>query len=543
MKIIYFVKNNWIILLIVFLALVLRLWGIQYGLPGLFVGDEKSLVGGALKMIYQQNIFPVLEPDVFRLLYYPTLIPWLYLIFFVPYVVFVYLTGQWISIAELRDFFIINPSVFFLMARVMSAFFATGAVGLIYLVGKKIFSQRASLLAALLYAVSFLPVHQGHFSKHWNFGIFFALLIFYFALKISKEPQTKNYLKAGFITGLAFFSNYISAIYGLIVVLVHFFLPNQSIREKFFSKKLWVFLMIALLISSLAVLIYPQEFDRLVLGEDSTVLQVKSLNGFLGVSFEILKTLYYIVTFVFLFSLIGYVFLFFKDRKLFFILAFIPLLSPFLYYFLLHFEPRYVLLFLPILALVAGYGLSQFLELFRIRFKWLVFLISLMIIILPLKNAIDFGRLISQADTRNLANDWIKGNIPIGSKIITNSWEFNLIRNQECLNHQQQTNNMSLRSRDYVMMENSFIDSYCVWPLDLIKILPSNVDEYQYYLIDEYTIRRNVNLGEELMERAELIKRFEGSKFDPTEQISTMFVWQRLQDRKLGPTVEIYKLK
>ena len=77
------IVSNWLILSIIFLAFILRIWGVTYGLPGLFVGDEKSIVGGAMKMIYQKNIFPVLEPDVFRLLYYPTLIPWILLIFFV----------------------------------------------------------------------------------------------------------------------------------------------------------------------------------------------------------------------------------------------------------------------------------------------------------------------------------------------------------------------------------------------------------------------------------------------------------------------------
>ena len=74
-----FIRANYLIILILILAFILRIWGVAYGWPGLFVGDEKSLVGGALKMIYERNIFPVLEPDAFRLLYYPVLIPWILL--------------------------------------------------------------------------------------------------------------------------------------------------------------------------------------------------------------------------------------------------------------------------------------------------------------------------------------------------------------------------------------------------------------------------------------------------------------------------------
>ena len=110
--------------------------------------------GISLKMIFEKNIFPVLEQDVFRLLYYPTFIPWVYLIFFAPYVIFVYLTGDFGSLAELRDFFVMEPAVFFLIARIINVLFSTAAVFLIYLIAKKIFSKRAGLMAALLYGVS-----------------------------------------------------------------------------------------------------------------------------------------------------------------------------------------------------------------------------------------------------------------------------------------------------------------------------------------------------------------------------------------------------
>jgi len=538
-----FLKKNWLIFSIILLAFILRFWGSWYGLPSLFVGDEKSLVGGALKMIYQQNIFPVLEPDVFRLLYYPTLIPWVYLIFFAPYTIFVYLTGNFACISELRDLFIMDPSMFFLIARIINVFFATAAVWLIYLITKEIFSKRAGLIAALLYSVSFLPIHQGHFSKHWNLGIFFGLLIIYFTLPILKNPKTKNYALVGLLTGLAFFVDYIFALYGLIAVLAHILFTKFSLKQRLFNKRLWLLILISLLVSGLAILVYPQEFERIALGEDSTTTLAKSLIGFLDVLGQILRTLFYLATFIFISSLFGYLFLFFKDKKKFFLLSLIPITAPFLYYFLLHFEPRYILLFLPILTIVAGYGFDQIIEFLKIRSKLAVGLIALIIIFLPLKNAIVFDKILTQDDTRNLAKEWLESNIPAGSKIITNSWEFSLIRDQKCINQQQQTRNMSLRSRDYVMMNRAFPNSYCVWPLDLIQVLPENIREFEYYVVDSFTGRRFAYLGEKLIEKGELIKKFKGSPFDPSEQINTMFVHQRLKERVLGPDVEIYKLK
>ena len=92
-------------------------------------------------------------------------------------------------------------------------------------------------------------------------------------------------------------------------------------------------------------------------------------------------------------------------------------------------------------------------------------------------------------------------------------------------------------------MDRAFPDGYCVWPLDLIKVLPENINEFEYYLIDSFTGRRFAYLGEDLIEKGELVKVFKGSPFDPSEQIISMFVHQRLKQDNLGPDIEVYRLK
>ena len=279
-KIKIFIKSNYLIILILLLAFVLRVWGVTYGLPGLFVGDEKSIVGGAMKMMYQKNIFPVLEPDIFRLLYYPTLIPWVLLIFFVPWFILVYMSGNFSSLSNLRDYFVLNPESFFLIGRVVNVFFSVAVVYLIYAIAKKIFSYRAGLLAALIYAVSWLPIHQGHFVKHWNVGGFFALLALYFAINILKNPSWRNYILTGIFIGLAGATDYIHVLYGVFLAMFHFLFLKLSFKEKIFSCKFWVGVAISLAIFIFGIITYPQEFYRIAFGEDSTTTAVKSLVGF-----------------------------------------------------------------------------------------------------------------------------------------------------------------------------------------------------------------------------------------------------------------------
>lgn len=541
-KIKIWLKENKEILLIILLAFILRIWGVTYGLPGLFIGDEKSLVGGALKMIYEKNIFPVLAPDNFRLLYYPVLIPWIYLIFFIPYLFFIYFTGDFSSFSEIKDYFTLNPEMFFLIARIINVFFSVATIYLIYLATKKIFSKRAGLLAALIYAVSWLPVHEGHFSKHWNLGGFLAFLILYFAFSILKNQSWRHYLLVGLAIGLAGFADYVYAIYGLVVALIHFFFINQNFKRQLLAWRFWAGVFIALAIFGLGVISYPQEFQRMFLGEDSTATAAKNLAGFWQVIQEIFLTLFHLETVLFILSVLGGLLLFFHQRKILFILLFLPFLSPFLYYFFLHFEERYLLLFLPFLGILAGYGLDKLLVLLKIKSTLIILAVILVVIFLPLKNAINFGMILNQTDTRLEARKWLENNIPAGAGIITNSWEFNLIRNQECIYDQQQLNNMSLRSRDYVLWQKEFSNSYCVWPIDLVLKPPPQLEKYQYYLVDSYTARRFAYLGDELLPQAKLIKQFTGSPFPLAEMPFRFFVHETLKIKKAGPTIWIYQL-
>ena len=102
--------------------------------------------------------------------------------------------------------------------------------------------------------------------------------------------------------------------YGLIAVLAHILFTKFSLKQRLFNKRLWLLILISLLVSGLAILVYPQEFERIALGEDSTTTLAKSLIGFLDVLGQILRTLFYLATFIFISSLFGYLFLFFKDN-------------------------------------------------------------------------------------------------------------------------------------------------------------------------------------------------------------------------------------
>jgi len=128
-------------------ALALRLWNLDHGLPFAYNADEaEHFVPKAVDMFRGS-----LDPG-----YYenpPTLTYLLYVVFNVRYG-----TGR-----DLVRDFAADPESAFMTARVAVALIGTLVVGLAYWAGARFYERRVGLVAAALMAVAFLPVF---YSKH-----------------------------------------------------------------------------------------------------------------------------------------------------------------------------------------------------------------------------------------------------------------------------------------------------------------------------------------------------------------------------------------
>ena len=137
----------WVLGAIVVLALALRLWHLDHGLPYAYNADEElhfvpvavKMFGGSLNPRYFENP-PALT----------------YLLFVVFKLRFGF--GRDL-IAQFRA----DPEAAYLTARVVVALIGTLVVGLVYWAGARFSDRRAGLAAAALMAVAFLPVF---YSKH-----------------------------------------------------------------------------------------------------------------------------------------------------------------------------------------------------------------------------------------------------------------------------------------------------------------------------------------------------------------------------------------
>ncbi len=131
---------------VLLVALGLRLWGIKSGLPFSYNSDEEAHFVPIAIGFFGHGLDPryFLNPPGYTEL--------LYLIYAI------WFGGR----AAVGSAFAHDPTEVFLIARVTTAVLGTIAVGLLHLLGSRLFDRRVGLLAAALGACAFLPVAYGH---------------------------------------------------------------------------------------------------------------------------------------------------------------------------------------------------------------------------------------------------------------------------------------------------------------------------------------------------------------------------------------------
>lgn len=128
---------------------------------------------------------------------------------------YLYPLGAWIAALSLATPAVLVPGIGFylehpdkiawiyLLGRLFSAAIYGVGVWLLYCTGKKLFNEKAGVLAAALFAVSPGIVLQAHYMKPHLLGSVFMLASFYFCARLLETGNPKNGAWAGAMVGLA----------------------------------------------------------------------------------------------------------------------------------------------------------------------------------------------------------------------------------------------------------------------------------------------------------------------------------------------------
>ena len=219
------VSTRYALALILLLAVVLRLYGINWDQGGLFHPDERAF----LSQVYNIEVpegdewSNVLEPDLSTL--NPGSFNWgslpHYSLKAVQYAVAPY---KWMSLFELRY-----------AGRALSALSDTVTVFLVFLIGRAVFSSRVGLLAALLSAIAVQQIQLSHFFAVETFMTTFIVATIFYSLRVAQEGRRRDSVLAGVMFGFAVATKFSVLPLGLALVLSHLIYSISTKGDRFDS--------------------------------------------------------------------------------------------------------------------------------------------------------------------------------------------------------------------------------------------------------------------------------------------------------------------
>ncbi|MBX9765506.1 glycosyltransferase family 39 protein [Patescibacteria group bacterium] len=442
-----------------FLSLILRLPGISYGLPYHLYGDEEVNVYSALKMLELKTVLPVLHQDEFvPLMYEPPVTAYVYAAAFVPVIAFEYVASGAPSLSEFKDSLVLDPSIFWYVARTIGVLFSLASIFLVFLIGKRIFkSEVAGLLSAFFMATSFVDVSIAATARHWQPGIFFGLLSLWsviIAFDREKVARFRYLAFAGVSSGLAVGTVYVALLAPITTFLVPFLTASSVGWRKFFCKEsilnLFVFFLPCVFVAGMLILAHPYPLFAQAMNSAGAT-SAKSLGEFFS---YYAHALWNYETPLLVFSLLGFGWLLVLRKHLVLIFALFFVSAAAVMYALFPNIVRYLVSLVPALSLLAGFGLYQ---LFCVREKYR-YIVVLMCAVLAVYMVLLFGRyesLILQNDTRVAVRTWVYEHVPENATIIVDSDLVKFPGTVEALSAQKRNAPETLRAADRALLSGA----------------------------------------------------------------------------------------
>ncbi|GAK50212.1 glycosyl transferase family 39 [Candidatus Moduliflexus flocculans] len=354
------------------------------------------------------------------------------------------------------------PADFFMLGRAISALFGSLTLLLLYRFGKRFFSERVGILSSALLGVTVLHIQLSHFLTVDVMLTFFVVLAVYYAAQLTESPAKFSYsLLCGAIIGLALATKVSAApLFGVLGV-AHLLVMAREIREhrsawKTLLRHAGIFLAAALLAGVVFAACEPyalldyQEFARqikeqndMALGKSQPpyVIQYEGTSAYwyplqqlvrygMGLPLGLLTLFGVVAVSLWTLSWIGTSILAEKrehsplkhpQAALLALAWFAPvfiIVGGFKVKFL-----RYLVPLTPFLCLFGAIWIDSLLQKARL-WKWATIAAFVGIFVYSAWYAVAFTAIYGRDDPRIQASRAIYANIPHGSTILTELWEF-----------------------------------------------------------------------------------------------------------------------
>jgi 4-amino-4-deoxy-L-arabinose transferase-like glycosyltransferase len=221
-----------------FIAVVLRLWGINFGLPFLYHPDEPNKVQFAQQVLKTGD----LNPHYFQK---PPFYIYLNALIYIPYLSIDQIRGINLKIQDLQAPQMENmgtgktsqPSTV-LLGRLVTVLFSCLAIWLTFLISQKVTGNiHIAILSTLFMAFAPGLVQHSRFITPDSQVVFFCLLTVFISIDIYQQGRKRDYILAGIAGALAASSKYNAVLVLFVPVVAH--LLRNSWRASLKDKKIF----------------------------------------------------------------------------------------------------------------------------------------------------------------------------------------------------------------------------------------------------------------------------------------------------------------
>jgi Dolichyl-phosphate-mannose-protein mannosyltransferase len=394
-------------------TLALRLWGIKQGLPYSSNVDEETHFVPRAIAFFSHDLNPqyFLNPPAYSYLLHGVFELWF---------------GSADATARA---YTTDPTVVFVVARVVAAVLGTVAVWLTYLAGSRFFNRTVGLVAAAIFGLAFLPVFYSHLALNDVPTLAPEALSLYGISGVMRLGRRRDYALAGLGIGLAVATKYTGGI-TVLCLLAAALSDGVQGRGPQAARRLGIALLVALATFVVANPFSVLDFSAfqagvsmqasLAAGQDPVKLGTTAGSGIA----------YYVWTFTWglgwaptLAGLGGSVLLLAR-RKIAMAIVLLPAPIVFVIYMGMQqrFFGRWLMPVFPIAAILAGYAVV---ELVRWLARWQRLPVALVgaataVVLLgqSVATVLHNDAVLSRPDTRNLARAWMVSHVPAGAKVV-----------------------------------------------------------------------------------------------------------------------------
>ena len=410
------------LVVVLFLAAALRLYGIDHGLPFVYNPDEANIMARSL------SVARGLDPEYYL---YPSF--FFYFVFAVMGGLYVVgrLQGSYENVAAFQARFFEDPSAFYIVGRLVGVVAALATIVFTYGLVIRHFGRTAARTASLFIAVAYFHVRDAHYLKHdVPSGLLFILALWAIDRALSRKDLSA-YLLAGAALGVAFATHYYMIFLAPAFIVCHW-VSRGWVR---FSQVVAAGAVSALtffMLSPFVLLRFPTALEHMRVNRH--VVVDRSLESGLAIFPSLGRYLEFTVTqglgyLLFTLVLIGFVLMARSSGKELALWGSFPLLF-FGFITYTFFAGRYLNPILPSLAAAAGLTVSALEARFGRR---AAILVTMLACLQPLYGSIQVDRLFAKEDTRTLAREWVVDNVLSGATFALQSYSVPLQQSRDSL--------------------------------------------------------------------------------------------------------------